>query len=330
MSKIPTPHGLLELILGSAFRQVDLSPVLTLEGDELRQFTLGQMERLRATEPNSISALWLSDQFWTSNLSLILCSEPHPWLEVEAEMKSRQKLSDLTDDEYRIAEWIVELALFSHDLYTHQPFDTDLLGDGLKGKAAETEIWEDSFAYANQPLVEWIRTTTYRHIAAMACATMMEQELDWAIRSNQAVQDYYATECDRAFHDFAKLEDCEDYIKTCLDAMQRIKEHYEQGRGLGLSDEEIRVLDCLMGFAPHHYAEEDIPFAREVCEAANKHLPPRPYIKSEQGQKAYGKAVFADIKKIFAKYDVPYDPSNLTDLTPGYLDAWVYDKYYNE
>jgi hypothetical protein len=159
---------------------------------------------------------------------------------------------------------------------------------------------------------------------------MMEQELDWAIRSNQAVQDYYATECDRAFHDFGKLEDCEDYIKTCLNAMQRIKEHYERGRALGLSDEEIRVLDCLMGFAPHHYAEEDIPFAREVCEAANKHLPPRPYVKSEQGQKAYGKAVFADIKKIFAKYEVPYDPSNFTDLTLGYLDAWVYDKYYNE
>ena len=39
--------------------------------------------------------------------------------------------------------------------------------------------------------------------------------------------------------------------------------------------------------------------------------------------------VFADLKDIFAKHDMTWDPSNLADLTMGYIGSWVYDKYYN-
>ena len=48
-----------------------------------------------------------------------------------------------------------------------------------------------------------------------------------------------------------------------------------------------------------------------------------------EGLRAYGKAVYADLEKIFAKHGMTWDPSDATDLTMGYLDAWVYDKYYN-
>ena len=327
MSKI-TPKQLLEAITSQAFKDVDLSPVLSLSGDELRTFTLEQMERLRAW-PQCMGALWLSDQFWTSDRIITPRSSDHPWIAFESEMWDREQLSDLTDDEYRIAEWIVQLALLSHDLYCHEPFDTDQLGDHLQGRREQTERFADSFRYDNKPLVEWIRTTKYRRVAAMVCYTMMDQEINWAVENNLAVQDYYANESDRYGISWDMTEDCEAYISKCLNAMQKIVEHYQKGHAAGLNDEEITVIDMLYGFAPHEFFEEDFPEVRDICKAVNNHLPKAPYIKSEQGQQQYKKSVFDDLKTIFERYETPFDPSDPTDLTLGYMRTWLYDKYYN-
>lgn len=323
-----TPKQLLEAITSQAFKGVDLSLVLSLKGDELRTFTLEQMERLRAW-PQCLGALWLSDQFWTADRILTPRSNNHPLIACEYEMWSREKLSELTDDEYRIAEWIVKLSILSHDLYSHEPFDVEQLGDNLQGRFLQTELYRDSFRYDNKALVDWIRTTPYRHIAAMVCYTMMDQEINWAVENNLAVQDFYANESDRFGISWDKTEDCEAYISKCLSAMQQIVEHYQKGRAAGLNDEEIRVIDMLYGFAPHDFFEEDFPEVREICEAVNKHLPKAPYIKSEQGQQQYRKAVFDELRTIFEKYDTPFDPSDPTDLTLGYMRTWIYDKYYN-
>jgi hypothetical protein len=67
---------------------------------------------------------------------------------------------------------------------------------------------------------------------------------------------------------------------------------------------------------------------RDLCKAAKDMLPDRPYVKSENGQREYAHKMHEAFKEIFAKYDTHYDPSDLTDLTPGYLDSWIYDKYY--
>ena len=328
MSNI-TPKQLLEAITSQAFKDVDLSPVLSLKGDDLRTFTLEQMERLRATYPDGIAALWLSDQFWTADRNLTMIKKPHPWLAFEWEMKDRQELSDLTDDEYRMAEWIVKLALLSHDIYCHEPFDVEQLGDNLQGRFLQTEHYVDSFRYDNKALVDWIRTTKYRRIAAQVCYIMLDEETNWAIRNNQAVQDYYAMDVRRDDCSWDSIDDCEAFVNDALDAMQKIEEHYESGHQKGLNDEEIRVLDALYGFAPHEYFDDDFERVRDICKAANNNLPKAPYIVSELGQQQYSKAVFSDLKKIFEKYDIPFDPSDPTDLTLGYLGAWVYDKYYN-
>ena len=328
MSKT-SPKQLYDAIALQLFKGVDLSLVLSLSGDELRKFSLEQMERLRAWR-DCYGALWLNDLFWTADRILTPCQDNHPWIAGEYEMWDRDQLSDLTDDEYRIAEWIVQLSILSHDLYSHEPFDVNQLGDGLQGRFAETELYKDSFRYDNKPLVYWIRTTPYRHIAAMVCYTIMDQEINWAVENNLAVQDYYANESDRFGLYWDKTEHCEDYISRCLNAMQQIEMHYEKGHSAGLSDEEIRVIDMLYGFAPHEFFEEDFPEVREICEAVNKHMPKAPFIKSEQGQQQYRNAVFGELKTIFETYGTPFDPSDLTDLTLGYMRTWLYDKYYNE
>ena len=322
MSNIPTPHKFLEAIQRNAFKDVDLTQLLTMDEDQQRVFTLEQMERMLSI-PNAYTAEWLSDQFWTADKELIMMYDPHPWLKNDYDIKEREEMSDLSDDEYELAKWIVKLALFSHNLVvTHMPFPLDMLKYGLEE--------DEQFCYCNSALVLWIRTTCYRRIAALVCYQVLDTETDWAIRSNQAVQDFYALECWHYKCDWRELDQCEEFTKKALDGIQQIKEHYEKGHQAGLNDNEIRVLDAIVGFAPHDFFKEDFPMVRDICKAANEHLPSKPYITSEQGLRQYAKAVFDDLKQIFAKYEVPFDPSDLTDLTPGYLDKWVYDKYYDE
>ena len=106
-----TPKQFLKHIKKNVFKGTDLAPVTTLQGDDLRTFTLEQLERLRATVPDGLYAVWLSDQFWTCERDLTMITETHPWLAYEWEMKEREQLPDLSDDEYhRVPAWAISEA----------------------------------------------------------------------------------------------------------------------------------------------------------------------------------------------------------------------------
>jgi hypothetical protein len=321
-----TPKALLESIKRNAFNGVDLSRVTTMSDEELRTFTLKQEERMLNSQPHCIVAAWLSDQFWTCDKELILMHDPHPWLESEIAIRDMPELLDFSEEDYKLAQWILHVALISHDLYNHARFDLSVLGNGLV--SCEGEIADEDFEYSNKPLADWIRDTPYRRVAALVCYQMLDVETNKAIVSNPAVQDFYAMDCWEHNADFSDLHQCEEFIHKALNGMQQVVDHYKKAHSKGLNDEELRVLDAIVGFAPHEIFEEDFPLVRDVCKAADDHMPKPPFIKSEQGQREYCKAVFKDFEQIFAKYEIPFDPSDLRDLTPGYLNSWLYDKYY--
>jgi hypothetical protein len=325
MKKTTTPKELLEVIVRNLFKDTDLSRVPRMTADELPTFTLEQEERLLAMTANGLSVAWLSDRFWTADKELILMFDPHPWMENEYMLKAREDMPDLTDDEYALASWISKLAALSHALFVHTYFPLDLLEEGLEWKHASDE---ENFSYSHGRLIDWICLTPYRRVAAMVCYLVLDTETNRAIQTNQAVQDFYAMECWYDRPDWQKVDECETFITKALDGMRQIDEHYEKGLEAGLNDDEIRVLDALYGFAPHEYFEEDFPRVRDICQAAEELLPDKPYVKSEKGEREYAVRMHKRIGEIYAKYDMHYDPSDVRDLTPGYLDSWIYDKYY--
>lgn len=325
MKKTTTPKELLEVIVRNLFKDTDLSRVPRMTADELPTFTLEQEERLLAMTANGLSVAWLSDRFWTADKELILMFDPHPWMENEYMLKAREDMPDLTDDEYALASWISKLAALSHALFVHTYFPLDLLEEGLEWKHASDE---ENFSYSHGRLIDWICLTPYRRVAAMVCYLVLDTETNRAIQTNQAVQDFYAMECWYDRPDWQKVDECETFITKALDGMRQIDEHYEKGLEAGLNDDEIRVLDALYGFAPHEYFEEDFPRVRDICQAAEELLPDKPYVKSEKGEREYAVRMHKRIGEIYAKYDMHYDSSDVRDLTPGYLDSWIYDKYY--
>ena len=325
MKKTITPKELLDVIVRNLFKDTDLSRVPHMTAEELTTFTLEQEERLLAMTANGLSIAWLSDRFWTADKELILMFDPHPWLADEETLKAHEDMPDLTDDEYALASWITKLATLSHALFVHTYFPLDMLRKRLAKKNLPIE---ESFYYINEPLIDWIRQTPYRRVAAMVCYLVLDTETNYAIQTNQAVQDFYAMECWYDRPDWQKIDECETFITKALDGMRQIEEHYEKGQDAGLNDDEIRVLDALYGFAPHEYFEEDFPRVRDICQAAEELLPDRPYVKSEKGEREYAVRMHKRIGEIYAKYDMHYNPSDVRDLTPGYLDSWIYDKYY--
>lgn len=322
MSKI-TAKGLLQAIERDAFKGIDLHVLASGSEDEQRESRLEQTERLLAETYNGLSAMWLSDQFWTADRELILIVDSHPFLDDATSNKSQEE-TGLSEADYQVMEWMVKTAYLCHQLFTHEPFATE----SFLGVTSQSKENTDSFVFDNKALVEWIRTTKYRRIAALVTRIVLDAECDRAVVSNQAVQDYYASECYRLQWDVQRVDECEDFINHCLNAMDEVYRHQAQGLSLGLSEEQIRVVDALWEYVPHDYLDDYVACAREFCQTAEQLLPPRPYIKSENGARKYQREAMEALKQIADRYEIDFEPYNVSSLAASYTATWLYDKYY--
>jgi hypothetical protein len=322
MTKI-TAKGLLKAIERNVFPGIDLTAIALGTEDEQRVSRLEQAERLFGTDTGENWALWLSDQFYTSDRELIMIEDPHPFLYDSVTRRDPEE-TDLDETEYQVMEWVEDLAYFCHELYTHEPYATDYF-IGVKHSARGTR---DAFYYSNKPLVDWIRTTTYRRIAALTLRAMLDVECDKAMVTNQAVQDYYANECYHLSWDVDKVDECETFITRCLDGMDEMYRHHERGLALGLTEEQIRVADALWEYVPHNYTDDTVACAREFCLEAERLMPKRPYIKSENGVRQYQREAMEALKKIADRYEIDFEPYKPSSLAASYTAVWLYDKYY--
>ena len=255
----------------------------------------------------------------------MLIKDPHPFLFDET-MNRDLEDTDLSEADYQTMEWLVDTAYLCHQLYSHEPFVTDaFLGVEMCDQEAR-----NNFLFTNKPLVDWIRTTKYRRIAALTLRVMLDVECDNAIVSNQAVQDFYANECYRDHWDVQNVDECEDFITRTLKGIDEMYRHHEQGLSMGLTDEQIRVTDALWEYVPHNYIVEYVDCAREFCEVAERMLPQRPYIKSENGVRQYQRETMEALKKIADRYEIDFEPYNPSSLAASYTAVWLYDKYYKE
>ncbi len=332
-----TPGEFLRWIEKQLFKNGELKSIPTLDAASQHKLMLEQTDQLLASDQYGYEATWLGDQFWTADRDLYLIVKSHPLLSDANRMYSQED-SELTVDDYARAQWLTKTALLCHQLYTHADFDTDMLQEGLHLKATKGAPNQgllgnpcaDDLAYANQKLIDWIRTTPYRRIAAMVAATIVDRELDRAITTNQAVQDYYAYNCTKHSLYLSSLDDCNEHIEKWLGAMEEMRQHHEKGVALGLTDEEIRVADALWEFVPHYYNDDLVRCAREFCKQAEQLLPDKPYIKSENGARMYQRKALPKLHKIADQWEISFDENDVTSLSASYTASWLYDKYYAE
>lgn len=291
---------------GGVMTEAELTRVPTMSADERRELNNRVLDWMIGRSPSADTLGWYIGQFVTND------GEPrkdNPLYEEEG--------TPLTD-------WYLELVSLGFDLYTHHPFDLDLIAPGLAHDKINPEY---DFTIDNTTLCDWLRNTPYRFLAMLVARIMHDVEFAKVAGNNDAVQDYYAENC--PLNDFFtnNLDKANGIIQALLDGLTEIRSHRERGRKLGLDAEQMRVVDLLWSWVPHDYPEEYVKAAKEIIKAADKLLPGKTVIRSRKGFLEYRKQLTPKLVGIVEKYDLPVDLTDRYNLTMGYMNEWLYSKY---
>lgn len=122
----------------------------------------------------------------------------------------------------------------------------------LKEKLIEAERGEkdeEFFCLKNVELREWMRENSDSDMAKGAAKAMRTVTIWWCSMNNEPMQDYLAELYAKGYGSIESAYDIPNkvYVETLLDAFSAMIKHYEDGRKLGLCDEEISLYDEIWG-----------------------------------------------------------------------------------
>lgn len=306
MKKEITAAYMHKLLKDGLFREVDLTRIPQMSDEERRAFNVQQLDRIIGMRSHADALAWFVGQF-------------------KREEGERREDNPLYEEEGTpLVDWYLELVWLGFELYEHIPFDLDLLQPGL---AHDKNDPENDFTIDNAPLCDWLTTTPYCFVALLVGRIMLEVEYSKVVGYNDAEQDYYAEHCPTSDFYTADPEEARQAVQMLLDGLREIRSHREQGRKLGLNDEQERVVDLLWSWVPHDYPEDYVAAAKEMVEAAEREMPGKTVIRSRQGFLIYKKQLMPSLVAIVKKYDLPVDLTDRYNLTIGYMNEWLFRKY---
>jgi len=306
MKKEITAAYMHKLLKESLFSEVDLTRIPEMSDEERRAFNIQQLDRIIGMRSHADALGWFIGQF----------------IHHEGERREDNPLYE--EEGTPLVDWYLELLWLGYELYEHIPFDLDLLVPGL---AQDKNDPENDFTIDNAPLCDWLTTTPYRFVAMLVGRIMLEVEYSKVVGYNDAEQDYYAEHCSTDNFYTDDPEEARQAVQMLLDGLKEIRSHREQGRQLGLSIEQERVVDLLWSWVPHDYPEDYVAAAKEMVEAAEREMPGKTVIRSRQGFLIYKKQLMPSLVAIVKKYDLPVDLTDRYNLTIGYMHEWLYRKY---
>ena len=260
-TQIKTAKDLLAQIEEDFFKGVNLSEASKLEGDERRDFRLAQVERLLTEKYGSLPlAIYLSDMFWTADEGRKLPEKPNP-------LTSLQEQQTLTDEEMACLRLILEVAGLCHDLSLHFTFD-------LK----EAFGVKNYFWVSNEQLVEWLTTTKYERIAMHTAYIMKKHAIGvYELGHYQPAQDELAELYSMEYHKLVREPDRtkippHGYVKTIIDAIQRIERHWQRGRRLKLRPDLVMLHDEIYGVVPRQFDRGVLAAAQALYDYMDQEL----------------------------------------------------------
>ncbi len=307
MKKELTAEYMHDMLKRSVFSDIDPQQVAAIPKDQRNKVTLAQIDKILGIQSYGSMLEWYISQF--------IDSEKHPKLKNPLYNEPNNPLLD----------WYLEVCFLGHSLYQEEPFDLAALDPAL---ATEHKAnYKKAFVIDNTALVNWLRETPYHRVAAMVATIMMKLELKRVFGKNDAIQDYYAEQCNTADFDIQNEDEACQVVETVLNGLTEIRQHETAGRQLGLDNEQRRVVDLLWSWVPHDYPEPYIKAAKEIIKTVKKLMPPKTMIRSQKGFKIFYASLLPELIKIVEKYDLPVDLTDRYNLTIGYMYDWVRGKY---
>ena len=251
------------------FKGFGLDKASRLKGDERRAYRLAQVDRLLA-EKNGYTpmAMYLSDMFWTADEGRVQYEEnPSPLL-------SLVQQQTLTDREMNRLRLMLEIAGLCHDLSLHFSFDQEE-AFGIKNNHP---LGFNDFSVSNKPLVEWLRTTEYEHVAMHTAYTMKKFAIGvYEYGHYQPAQDELAELFSMEYKELIRQPEYtkmppRDYVRTILDAMLQIERHWKRGLRLKLKPDVIMLHDEIYGVVPRQFDKGVLQAAQELFDYMDREL----------------------------------------------------------
>lgn len=305
MKKEITAEYMHQLLKEEVFRDIDLSKVGSMSDEERRQLTISVTDQMLSQRAYGETVGWYISQFLDVN------EEP-------------RKDNPLYQEKSAVVDWYVELAVFCNALYTHVPIDLNSIEPGMAQYPDEPE---QDYTIDNQRLVGWLRETPFRRVAMLVARIMLDREFERVVGVFDAVQDYYAEHCTTNTINTQDAAKCEAFIHSVLDSIKTVCQHQQQGRELGLNDEELRIVDALWGWMPHPYEPPYVDAAREIYQTVEANLPSPTTIRSRNGFMIFKKPLMEKFETVVRKYDLDIDLTDTYNITIGYLTEWLWVKY---
>ena len=229
-----------------------------------------------------------------------------------------------------LAGWLVELMRLLAYLLKGDPFsnffDLNWLDDRFPHMGDDGT---GQFSPSNGELLEFL--TEYTCVGALLANMVYHVACDKAEDMDLALYDMYASLCypRQRRLDFTDKGNCFGYIDCLKDAISDADDHLIEGRKLGLTIEEIALVDSLWTEVPHHYPENYVAAAREVWQ---KIKPIRDGFsdgrKSQEDRDLFTKVMLEIILPIAEKHDVDMELDDEHSLPLEYVKNWLSGIYY--
>ena len=190
----------------------------------------------------------------------------------------------------------------------------------------------NQFSPKNEQLLGWLERTVDRRIAALVgkmveCVAELESQ-----KISVAIYDYYVDMLNhyRNF-DCADVDVCNEYIESLLETISNVENHMNKGRAIGLSTEEIGLIDSLWCEIPHCYPSDYVAAAKEIWQK----------IKAVRDNFADGRKIRDDCDlfvndmlkialPIAEKHEIDMELDDEHSLPLSYLKYWLDSIYYGD
>ena len=305
-----TAAEMLAYMRNKVFKGVDIDAVTSMSEDERREFTLRQADRLIGMYHRGESASSLAYHFFVE------------------EIKPVKENPLMQEPQEGVVGWIVELMRLLAYLFSSLPFDLNWIVSGYEPIEGDLQ---KQFLPGNERLERWLnaKEDDAPRVVALIAKILLDQTYFAATKIDSALSDYYVASCMSIRPEWSDKEECVDYKECVLSAIGEAQEHLQDGYCLGLTDEEIGLVDSMWTYVPHDYPENYVDAAREIWQ---KIEPVRKGFddghKSKEDCDRFVKDMVEMILPIAEKHEVDMELDDEFSLALAYVKDWLTNIYY--
>lgn len=313
---------LLQKIKERALVDVDLSSLAGMSEEERRELLLQQTERLLSTRENRDIITWMAEQILDRQGGV---KDDNPILDYDT-LDLKDDIKGLNNQETVSAQFVTRLAYFSYCMYNKygDEFFTDRYL-GINGEYDEISL-HDEFWISNTALVNWVKTTPYRRVAAGVVSEMISVAGNEAERQNSVEQDYFYGFFSAMALDLSDIAQCNEYMLIGLQTLEQAERHKQQAVGLGIDRECASIVDALCGTLMNDYPREMVACAKELQQQSTSLLPDNTVTMSRKEMDAWPLATLRACDPILKNYGIDLNTKE-QNLSRNYLQDWLYLKY---